>query len=91
VTFSAVEFNGLPDVPAGALDAAWRDLAGREVPIVSLCDIRDHASAILRDEGYLVAVQVPPQRIATNGTVRMDVLAAKLVEVELRGDTGPSA
>ena len=91
VTFSAVEFNGLPDVPAGALDAAWRDLAGREVPIVSLCDIRDRASAILRDEGYLVAVQVPPQRIATNGTVRMDVLTAKLVEVELRGDTGPSA
>ena len=91
VTFSTVEFNGLPDVPAGALDAAWRELAGREVPIVSLCDIRDRASAILRDEGYLVAVQVPPQRIATNGTVRMDVLAAKLVEVELRGDTGPSA
>jgi hemolysin activation/secretion protein len=91
VTFSTVEFNGLPDVPAGALDAAWRDLAGREVPIVSLCDIRDRASAILRDEGYLVAVQVPPQRIATNGTVRMDVLTAKLVEVELRGDTGPSA
>ena len=90
VTFSNVEFSGLPGVPAGALDAAWRDLAGREVPIASLCEVRDRASAILREEGYLVAVQVPPQRIETNGTVRMDVLAAKLVEVELRGDTGPS-
>jgi hemolysin activation/secretion protein len=91
VTFSTVEFSGLPGIPVGALDAAWRDLAGREVPIASLCDVRDRASAILREQGYLVAVQVPPQRIETNGTVKMDVLAAKLVEVELRGDTGPSA
>lgn len=91
VTFANVEFNGLPGVPAAALDPAWRDLAGREMPIASLCDVRDRASAILREQGYLVAVQVPPQRIETNGTVKMDVLAAKLVEVELRGDTGPSA
>jgi hemolysin activation/secretion protein len=90
VTFANVEFSGLPGVPAGALDAAWRGLAGHEVPIAALCEVRDRASAILRDQGYLVAVQVPPQRIETNGTVRMDVLAAKLVEVELRGDTGPS-
>jgi hemolysin activation/secretion protein len=91
VTFSSVEFTGLPDVPGSALDAAWRDMAGREVPIASLCEVRDRASAILRERGYLVAVQVPPQRIATNGTVRMDVLAARLVEVELHGETGPSA
>jgi len=91
VTFSNVEFDGLPGVPASMLDSAWRDLAGREVPIASLCEVRDRASAILREGGYLVAVQVPPQRIETSGTVKMDVLAAKLVEVELRGDTGPSS
>lgn len=91
VTFSNVEFSGLPGVPASALDAAWRDSAGHEVPIASLCEVRDRASAILRERGYLVAVQVPPQRIETNGTVKMDVLAAKLVEVELRGKAGPSA
>lgn len=91
VTFSSVEFSGLPGVPAQALEPAWRDMAGREQPIAALCDVRDRASAILRDRGYLVAVQVPPQRIPANGTVKMDVLAAKLVEVELRGDTGPSA
>jgi hemolysin activation/secretion protein len=90
VTFSSLEFSGLPDVPAGSLEPAWRDLAGREQPIAALCEVRDRASAILRDLGYLVAVQVPPQRIPVNGTVKMDVLAAKLVEVELRGDTGPS-
>jgi hemolysin activation/secretion protein len=91
VTFSSVEFSGLPDIPATSLEPAWRDLAGREQPIAALCEVRDRASAILRDLGYLVAVQVPPQRIPANGTVKMDVLAAKLVEVELRGDTGPSA
>jgi hemolysin activation/secretion protein len=91
VTFSSVDFSGLPGVAATALEPAWRDLAGREQPIAVLCDVRDRASAILRDLGFLVAVQVPPQRIPANGTVRMDVLAAKLVEVELRGDTGPSA
>jgi hypothetical protein len=32
----------------------------------------------------------PPQRIDANGAVHMDVLAAKLVEVQLRGDAGPS-
>jgi hemolysin activation/secretion protein len=90
VTFSSVEFSGLPDVPATALEPAWRGLAGRDQPIAALCEVRDRASAILRDRGYLVAVQVPPQRIPANGVVKMDVLAAKLVEVELRGDAGPS-
>jgi len=91
VKFSSVEFSGLPGVPPAVLEAAWRDLAGRDQQIAALCEVRDRASAILRERGYLVAVQVPPQRIPANGTVKMDILAAKLVEVELRGDTGPSA
>ncbi|MGZ5793047.1 MAG: ShlB/FhaC/HecB family hemolysin secretion/activation protein [Croceibacterium sp.] len=91
VTFSTVEFSGLPSIPATSLEPSWRDLAGREQPIAILCEVRDRAAAILRDQGFLVAVQVPPQRIPANGTVHMDVLAAKLVEVEARGDTGPSA
>src|SRR5690606_40549590 len=32
VTFSAVEFAGLPGVPAEALAHAWRDVAGRDPP-----------------------------------------------------------
>lgn len=91
VTFSSVEFSGLPGVPASALDSAWRGFAGREQPIASLCEVRDRAASILRGMGYLAAVQVPPQRIEAGGTVRMDVLAAKLVEVQLRGDVGRSA
>jgi hemolysin activation/secretion protein len=90
VTFSTVEFTGLPGVPASVLDPAWRDLAGQEMPVAALCEVRDRAASILRGLGYLAAVQVPPQRIEAGGTVRMDVLAARLVEMQLRGDAGSS-
>ena len=80
VTFSTVEFTGLPGVPASVLEPAWRDLAGRDMPVAALCDVRDRAASILRGLGYLAAVQVPPQRIDAGGTVRMDVLAAQLIE-----------
>jgi hemolysin activation/secretion protein len=90
VTFAAVEFAGLPGIPSQALESAWREFAGREQPIAALCEVRDRAASILRGMGYLAAVQVPPQRIEAEGTVRMDVLAAKLVEVQLRGDAGHS-
>jgi hemolysin activation/secretion protein len=90
VTFANVGFTGLPGIPASVLDPAWRDLAGQEIPVAALCDVRDRAASILRGMGYLAAVQVPPQRIEASGTVRMDVLAARLVEVQLRGDAGNS-
>lgn len=90
VTFANVEFTGLPGIPASVLDPAWRGLAGQEMPVAALCEVRDRAASILRGLGYLAAVQVPPQRIEAGGTVRMDVLAARLVEVQLRGDAGNS-
>jgi hemolysin activation/secretion protein len=58
------------------------------VPIAAVCEIRDRAATILRRKGYLAAVQVPPQRIEENGTVRFDVLMARLVRVQVRGDAG---
>lgn len=90
VTFSSVDFSGLPGIDASVLAPAWTDLAGRDQPIAALCDVRDRAATILRNMGFLAAVQVPPQRIEAGGTVHMDVLAAKLVEVQLRGDAGNS-
>ena len=41
------------------LDPSWRDLAGQEMPVAALCDVRDRAATILRELGYLAAVQVP--------------------------------
>lgn len=90
VTFGNVEFTGMPGISASVLESAWRDMAGREMPIAALCEVRDRAGSILRGLGYLAAVQIPPQRIEAGGTVRMDVLAARLVEVQLRGDAGNS-
>lgn len=90
VNFSRVDFPDLSAVPAELLEPAWRDLAGREVPIASLCEIRDRAATILRQRGFLAAVQVPPQRIEPGGAVRMDVLVARLVEVQVRGEAGNS-
>ena len=91
VTFSAVEFANLPGVPAAALDEAWRGYAGAPQPIAALCEVRDRAASTLRAMGYLAAVQIPAQRIESGGVVRMDVLAARLVEVQVRGDAGNSA
>lgn len=88
VSFARVTFSGLPGIDAAALDGAWRSLAGSEQPLAALCEVRDRAAAILRERGYLAAVQVPPQRIEANGEVRMDVLAAKLVDVQVRGRPG---
>lgn len=90
VKFSSVDFSGLPGVSPETLAPAWRDMAGQDLPIASLCEVRDRASSILRDLGFLVAVQIPPQRIEAGGVVKMDVLAAKVVEIQLRGHVGPS-
>ena len=52
-----------------------------------ICEIRDRAATILRDAGYIAAVEVPEQRIA-DGNVRFQVLMAKLVGLRVRGDAG---
>lgn len=90
VTISGVEFAGLQGLSPDMLRPAWEGYAGQEMPIAALCEIRDTAATILRREGYLAAVQVPPQRIEKGGVVRFDVLLAKLVAIQVRGDAGRS-
>ena len=72
VNFADVRFEGLRIVDPAALEDSWREFAGREVPIATLCEVRDRAATMLRQMGYLAAVQVPPQRIERGGTVRFD-------------------
>lgn len=88
VTLSDVRFDGLSVVAPETLRPAWAEFAGRSVPIATVCEIRDRAATMLRREGYLAAVQVPPQRIDENGVVRFDVLMAKLARIQVRGDAG---
>ena len=60
-------------------------MSGATCPISVVCEIRDRAATILRNAGYIAAVQVPEQRIA-EGTVRFQVLMAHLTQVRVRGD-----
>lgn len=89
VTLSGVEFSGLQGISPDLLKPAYADMIGKTVPIASVCEIRDLAATALRRAGYLAAVQVPPQRIE-NGVVKFDVLLAKLVGFQVRGDAGKS-
>jgi hemolysin activation/secretion protein len=89
VTLSDVAFNNLRVVDPATLRPAFEAYLGKTVPIAVVCDIRDAAATILRRQGYLAAVQVPAQRI-DNGIVQFDVLMARLVSVQVRGDAGRS-
>ena len=64
-----------------------RPIVGKTAPIAVVCEIRDAAATILRNKGYLAAVQVPPQTIE-GGVVHFQVLMAKLVALHVRGDCG---
>jgi len=88
-TLQSVDFNGLGVVDGSILAPAYSGYVGQEVPVAVVCEIRDRAATILRGAGYLAAVQVPPQTIE-GGTVKFDVLLARMTSVQVRGDAGPS-
>lgn len=89
VTLSQVEFTGLGPIDPEIVRPAYADAIGKTLAIAEVCEIRDRAATALRRAGYLAAVQVPAQRIE-NGVVRFDVLLAKLVGIQVRGDAGAS-
>lgn len=84
-----VEFSGGEPIDPQMLDPSWAPLRGQSVALASICDIRDRAAALLRSKGYLAAIRVPEQLIE-GGVVRLDILAARLTRVQVRGDAGPS-
>ncbi|MEO9468624.1 ShlB/FhaC/HecB family hemolysin secretion/activation protein [Parasphingorhabdus sp.] len=88
-SLQAVDFSGLGTIDPELLQSSFSNYVGQEVPVAAVCDIRDRAATILRSAGYLAAVQVPPQTIAS-GTVKFDVLLARMTAVQVRGDAGPS-
>ena len=86
-TLNNVVFDNAGPIDVAMLASAWAQQRGTEVPIAEICDIRDRAATILRREGYLAAVRVPVQTI-TDGVVHLDVLAAHLSGIQIRGDAG---
>ncbi len=86
VTISAVTFNNLKGASPAELEAAWKPFAGTPQPVAVICEIRDAAATILRNKGYLAAVQVPTQKIE-NGEVKLEVLYARVSAIRARGET----
>jgi hemolysin activation/secretion protein len=85
LTVRAVDFEGLQGLSAADLTPAYAPYVGHDEPIAVVCEIRDHAATILRNAGYIAAVEVPEQRI-DNGVVRFRVLMAHLSQVRVRGN-----
>lgn len=86
VTLADVTFNNLKELSQDELSGIWKPLVGTPQPISVLCEIRDAAGTMLRNKGYLAAVQVPTQKIE-NGQVRMEVIYARIAAVRARGET----
>ncbi|HST35797.1 MAG TPA: ShlB/FhaC/HecB family hemolysin secretion/activation protein [Allosphingosinicella sp.] len=89
LTVTGVEFADLRGLNADDLRPAYASYLGQEHPIAVICEIRDRAATILRDAGYVAAVEVPEQRII-DGHIRFQVLMAKLVGLRVRGNAGRS-
>jgi hemolysin activation/secretion protein len=85
LTLRGAEFEGLQGLTRADLASAYAPYVGHEVPISVVCEIRDRAATILRNAGYIAAVQVPEQRI-DSGIVRFQVLMAHLAQVRVRGN-----
>lgn len=79
------EFEGLQGLTRAELVSTYQPYIGQDVPIATVCEIRDRAATILRDAGYIAAVQVPEQRIE-GGIVHFQVLMAHLTQVRVRGE-----
>ena len=87
LALSGAEFGNLRGIPASLLRASYEPWLGKTIPIATVCEIRDRAATLLRGRGYLAAVQVPPQKI-DGGVVKFDVLVAKVVDFQVRGNAG---
>jgi hemolysin activation/secretion protein len=86
VTIRDVQFNNLKGATPDQLRSSWAEVAGRELPVSTICEVRDRAATLLRDKGYLAAVQVPVQRIE-NGVIRLEVLYGRVTAIRARGQT----
>ena len=84
-----VEFSGADGIAAAKLLPAYNGLIGQHVPIWTVCDIRDRATALLFAAGILARVEIPSQRIA-DGQLRLEVIEARIVSVHFHGDAGPA-
>ncbi|MBB5685446.1 ShlB/FhaC/HecB family hemolysin secretion/activation protein [Sphingobium boeckii] len=87
IDIAAISFNHAELAPDVDLSPAFAAYLGGRYPVSALCDIRDRAATLLRDAGYMAAVQVPAQRIE-DGAIRFEILFARVAQIRVLGDAG---
>jgi len=83
----SVEFTGAKGIRPAELAPAYRSRLGQTVSLADVCDIRDHAAALLFRRGILARVEIPVQTIS-DGHLQLEVTAAHVVSVQVTGDAG---
>ncbi|HMO74202.1 MAG TPA: ShlB/FhaC/HecB family hemolysin secretion/activation protein [Sphingopyxis sp.] len=58
-------------------------------PLKTICDLRDAANAALRADKWLASVVIPQQELT--GTLKLNVVSARITEIRVEGDVGPFA
>lgn len=87
-TLTGVQFTGVMGVDQ-PLGAAYAGLIGRQIPVSTICEIRDRATAILFQRGLLARVEIPQQTIM-GGRVTFTVIEAFIAAIQVRGNAGPA-
>lgn len=87
VTFERPDGSPLPAELQTLLAGVDTDVHG-EQSIAVVCKVRDRVNERLSDAGYVALAQIPAQQI-TDGTLRLQVVTARIVEVRIVGEPGP--
>ncbi|MEH6757280.1 MAG: ShlB/FhaC/HecB family hemolysin secretion/activation protein [Parasphingorhabdus sp.] len=87
VDIDDVFFNNLKGITEAEIRQSYEPYLGKSQPIKRVCEIRDAAATLLRNKGYLAAVEVPAQRIE-DGHVKFEVLYARITNIRVRGQAG---
>jgi hemolysin activation/secretion protein len=88
-TLKSVEFTGAQGINPRELDGVYRSRVGQTISLADVCDIRDSAAARLFRLGILARVEIPVQTIS-DGHLKLEITAAHVVSVEVKGDAGPA-
>ncbi len=88
---NSVAFEGpggmalVPEI-AEVLDG-FAPLTKGEQPVANVCEMRDRASYLLRNSGYVASVQIRAQDLS-GGELRLVVVTARIAEIRVHGDAG---
>src|ERR1700712_5163115 len=84
-TLTAVVIEGNTVFRAGELEALYKPLIGKDIPLNRVFQLRDAITAKYRSDGFILSQAViPPQKLA-NGIVHINVVEGYIDSVEVQG------